>query len=330
MKKASICFIGAGFHATTNIYPSAGCAGIDIQAIATRNLEGSKAALLQFGSRGRAYEDYKKMLESEECDGVVVVAQPSDMGSIVRHCLKAGKNVFVEKPLGLNPSEATDLAVEAERAGVILMVGFMKRYAPCYTKLKDIISSGELGAPRAFNASFAVDSTAFCKNEEDYIKFAAIHYIDLMRYLFGEVIDVSGFKNIDGANISHCFSLKFESGIIGSVYFSGISAWSRESENMNITFDNGFACAEEINKIVIHHSNTSKTVGWQAHTEGDIVLTPSSTPMSGAYRDLYMRGFVGELSHFVECCLNCTNPISSGKDNIKTMELCEKIISSLK
>lgn len=151
-----------------------------------------------------------------------------------------------------------------------------------------------------------------------------------MRYLFGEVALVSGFKIVDGPKVSMCFSLKFEKGVIGNVYFSGMDAWSRESENMMITFDKGFACVEEINKFIIHKSNASSEMSWQSITEEDIILTPSATPMSGAYRDLYMRGFVGEMSHFIDCCLRGNNPSSSGRDNVRTMELCEDILSSLK
>lgn len=330
MKKANICFVGVGVQASTNIYPSVCAAGAEIIAIATRDLESSKDALLRFGSKGTPYDDVKEMLKNEQCDGVVVVAQAGDMPAIVSACIKAGKNVFAEKPLGWSASEAAKLANEAEKAGVILMVGFMKRYAPSYAKLKEIISTGQLGAPRAFNANFAVNSVSFCKNDEDYIKLAAIHFVDLMRYLFGEVVDLSGFKIVDGAKISLCLSLKFDTGVIGNAYFSGMDAWSRESENIMVTFDNGFASAEEINKVVIHHSNTSRDVSWQSNTEQDIVLTPSATPMSGAYRDLYMRGFVGEMSHFIDSCLNGNIPNPYGQDNIRTMELCEKILSSLK
>ena len=76
MTKAKLCFIGAGFHASTNIYPSVIEAGAEIKAISTRSMERSKAALQRFGSSGTPYDDYKKMLKQEKCDGVVVVAQP--------------------------------------------------------------------------------------------------------------------------------------------------------------------------------------------------------------------------------------------------------------
>ncbi|RLQ94503.1 Gfo/Idh/MocA family oxidoreductase [Falsibacillus albus] len=329
MKKANLCFIGAGFHASTNIFPSAIEAGAEIQAISTRNIDRSKAALQRFGSNGTPYDDYKKMLEQEECDGVVVIAQPVDQPSIVLDCIRAGKNVYVEKPLGMSVEEAAQIADAAEEAGVIVMVGFMKRFAPCYAKLKDLMTEGNLGAARSFQARFAVDSTPFCKNEDQFIKFAAIHMVDLVRYLFGEVLQVTGLKYTDQEFISQSISLKFENGVVGSLYFTGMTAWSRESENMLVTFDNGFAFADEINTLTVHQSQTFEDLPWKSLREENAVFTPSATPMSGPYRDLYLRGFVGEMAHFIGCCKSGETPTSNGRDNVNTMLLCDRILSAL-
>ena len=91
MLHSKLCFIGAGFHASTNIYPAAIEAGATIQAVATRNLKRSQEALLRFGSSGQAYDQAHQMLEQETCDGVVVVAQPVDQTKLVLECIEAGK-----------------------------------------------------------------------------------------------------------------------------------------------------------------------------------------------------------------------------------------------
>lgn len=329
MEKANLCFIGAGTHASANIYPSSIEAGINIKAIATRSYENSKKALLRFGSTGNPYDDYKKMLRCEDCDGVVVVAQPKDQFIIALDCIKSGKNVFVDKPLGWDENEARIIYQSAKEHNVFVMVGFMKRFAPCYKRIKGIIDSKELGEPRSFTVNFAVDSTAFCRNDEDFIKLAAIHIIDLVRFLFGEVKQVNGFSNSIDEKISQCFTLSFESGVIGSVYFSGMTAWSRESENITVTLDDGFIKAEDINKVVIHRSKESGMLSYASQTEEDRIYTPSAAIMSGAFRDLYLRGFVGEIKQFIYCLQNGKIPSSSGENNIYTMMLCDKILNSI-
>lgn len=329
LPQTKLCFIGAGFHATTNILPAAVEAGAKIQAISTRSIERSRAALLRFGSEGQAYDNALKMLRNENCDGVVVVAQPHDQTALVRDCIRAGKHVYVDKPLGWNAAEAEELSRLAEDAGVVLMVGFMKRYAPVYMKLKELIDRRELGQARSFQMRFAVDSTPFCEDEEQFIKLAAIHMVDLMRFLFGEAVEVTGTRATTGRQINQSISIAFDSGVAGSIYFTGMSAWSRESESLLVTFDNGFASADEINTLTVHSSRTSSNIPWKSLEEQDTVFTPSASPMSGAYRDLYLRGFVGEMAHFMACCRTGATPLSSGKDNIGTMALCDRILTSI-
>ncbi len=330
MRPIDVCFIGAGFHASTNIYPSAIEAGINIKAIATRNIENSRKALIRFGSEGNPYDDYKKMLASEKCDGVIIVAQPKDQFLIAQECIKFGKNIFVDKPLGWNEEEASIINELAKANGVFSMVGFMKRFAPCYKKVKEVILSNELGKVRSFTVNFAVDGTPFCKDEESFIKLAAIHIIDLVRYLFGEVKDVTGFSNSHNENISQCFSTKFESGVVGSFYFSSMTAWSRESENLTVTFDDGFIQTEEINRVIVHQSKQNNKVPYATHTEEDRVFTSSMTPMSGTLRDIYLRGFVGEMNHFSTCLKDGVIPSANDKDNVATMRLCNLILNALK
>ncbi|MBS7531206.1 Gfo/Idh/MocA family oxidoreductase [Hazenella sp. IB182353] len=332
MQNVKLCFIGAGFHATTNIFPAVVAAGAEIGAVATRNIENAASTLKQFGSGGTAYGDYHKMLAHEACDGVVVIAQPQDQLAIVLDCIAAGKNVYVEKPLGMNESDAKQAARAAEQARVVLMVGFMKRYAPIYTQLAALVNERTLGEVRSFQATFAVDSTPFCADDEAFLKLAAIHFVDLIRFLFGEVATVTGVANSRDNHISQSLSVQFENGIIGSIYFAGMTAWSRESEHITVTFDHGFAIAAEMNKLTVHPTLQQEQgqLPWQSLAEVDTVYTPSGTVMSGAYRDLYLRGYIGEIQHFMNCCKQGHSPSSSGRDNVHTMALCDQILSRLK
>lgn len=329
MRQPAICIIGAGFHATTNIYPSLLEAGACIQAIATRDVNRSQETLRRFGSKGVAYDNHLTMLKNEPCDGVIVVAQPQDQAQLVIDCINAGKHVFVEKPLGMNKQEAQAIADAADEAGVLVMVGFMKRYAPIYDSLRTLMEKEELGTAKSFEVRFAVDSTPFCENNEQYLQFAAIHMIDLVRYLFGEVTNVKGFHNSEGAHISQCLTVQCHNGIVGSLYFSGMTAWSRESEKVQVTFNNGFAESEELNTLRTHQSQSFTDLPWKSLEEMDTVFTPSASPMSGTMRDLYLRGFVGEMKHFLACCEQNKTPLSNARDNVHTMALCEAILREL-
>ncbi|NRT11314.1 Gfo/Idh/MocA family protein [Flavobacterium sp. 14A] len=329
MKRNNIAFIGAGFQATTNIFPAAIEAGITVTALATRNIEKSQDALTRLGSNGAAYGDYNVMLQEQTIEGVIIVAQPKDQYEIALSCLKRGKHIFVEKPLGWNEKEAVLIQQAAIANNVKVAVGFMKRFAPSYLKVKELIHTKELGEVRSFYLNFCVDGTPFCPDEEAFLKLAAIHVLDLAIYLFGPIDHVEVMNNSNGASVNLAIAVRAKSGVVGSFNLSSMSAWSRESENLTVTFDDGFVQVEEINKVIVHRSKKDSGASFASLTESDEIHTPSMTPMSGSVRDLYLRGFVGELAHFKKSLSDLLSIENDGSQNILTMALCDLIMSKI-
>lgn len=156
MKK--ICVIGNGVHATKNIIPSLKEIGVSISAIASEYLKDEDTF-----DGIKSYFDYKDMLESENPEIVVLCKTAEKQYEIAKYCLNFSiEKLFVEKPMGMNVSEAKELEELAEKNNCKVMVGFMKRYSPCYQKMKEIINKPEFGKVKQFNADFY-------KNSRDYV-----------------------------------------------------------------------------------------------------------------------------------------------------------------
>jgi predicted dehydrogenase len=85
------------------------------------------------------------VLDAPEVDAVVIATPVSTHFELVRAALRAGKHVFVEKPLTTSVIEATELAGLAREAGLILMPGHTFLYSPPVNLIRDLITSGELG-----------------------------------------------------------------------------------------------------------------------------------------------------------------------------------------
>lgn len=327
VNEREICIVGAGLHARANIYPSILLVGGEVAAVATRNAGRSRQTLERWGfPEGRAYGDYREMLAREGCSRVAVITQGESAPAIVRDCLRAGKSVLVEKPLGFGEEEARQ--IEAERRGDRqLMVAFMKRYAPVYRRLKDCLSRGELGDPCSVQAAFAVDASAFCRTDRDFFFAVAIHYLDLLRYLMGEVGEVSAVRS-GGKGRSYALTLRFASGAVGSLSLENRSAWTRETEWVCVTCEEGFVAARDLCELRLHRSAASPRP-WADVSEGDCLWTPGMGPASGTERDLWLRGFAGEVEHFFRCCEAGEEPLTSGRDNILTARLCEQALAAL-
>lgn len=146
MKELNIGIIGCGRHAKTNIYPSLKLLRVPLKAVCAKHLENAQAAAHQFDIPN-AYDDYIQMIKKEKLNVVIVVMHETMQAKVVEECLNAGTHVFVEKPLGLNASEAARVASVSARTGKHVMVGFMKRYAPAYMEVKRIQDGPAFGNP---------------------------------------------------------------------------------------------------------------------------------------------------------------------------------------
>lgn len=318
--------IGAGFHASTNVLPALGVAGIPIAALATRDAGRSQSALLRFGSTGTAYGDASALLADLAVRDVTVVAQPADQAALTLEAIAAGKNVFADKPLGWTSVEARQIADAAAAADAIVMVGFMKRYAPAYRHLRELLEAGTLGTLRSFELTFGCDSTPFCATEEEFVKLAAIHVVDLVRFLFGEVESALTQSNSAGANVALSTSLRFASGVVGTLNLSGLPSYSSETEVLRVSGDAGHALVTDVARLDLHIRNAVDGPSWRGLSETVTTFTPAESAMSGIERDLYLRGFVGEVEAFRRATTAHEQPSSSAADNVGTMQLCELIL----
>lgn len=317
--------IGAGFHATSNILPALVLAGIPVLALATRDRARSEAALRRFGSDGRPVVGAAELLADPGIRDVVIVAQPADQAQLALAAIRAGKNAFVDKPLGCTPAEALQIADEADAHGVIAMVGFMKRYAPAYRELKALLERGDLGTIRSFEISFGCDSTPFCADDAEFLQLAAIHVIDLVRFLFGDVEVAHTLSASTGPLVSLAITLRTSGGVVGTLALSGLPAYSSETETLRVSGDHGYAEVAEVAHLTTHLQKQSDVASWRDLTEVTTRRSPAESAMSGVERDLYLRGFVGELLAFRDAVDSRRAPSSSARDNVRTMQLLAEL-----
>ncbi len=92
--------------------------------------------------RLRAFDD---VLRDSSIDAVLLATPPSSHHALADAALRAGKDIFVEKPMTLEPEHAAELVRLAEREGRILMVGHLLLYHPAVTRLREYLDKGELG-----------------------------------------------------------------------------------------------------------------------------------------------------------------------------------------
>ncbi len=146
-KKVRIGVIGTGGIANGAHLP--GYAQIpdqcEIYALCDIDPEALEKTAQKYPQAQHTFQDYRKLLELPEIDGVSVCTPNYVHFQPTVDALKAGKHVLCEKPIAMNANEAAEMVATARREGKILQIGYNSRFSPSNQTLKKFIDAGEVG-----------------------------------------------------------------------------------------------------------------------------------------------------------------------------------------
>jgi predicted dehydrogenase len=126
--------------------------------------------------------DHRELLRSD-VDGVIVATPVMTHYPLALEALQHGKHVLVEKPLARTREQAEHLTEEAEKRGLVLMVGHTFEYNPAVEMLKKIVESGELG--RIYYVNSARTNLGIFQKDVNVMWDLAPHDISIMLYVLG-------------------------------------------------------------------------------------------------------------------------------------------------
>ncbi|KIW98238.1 uncharacterized protein Z519_01822 [Cladophialophora bantiana CBS 173.52] len=171
----------------------------EIYGIYNRTKETAKAAIKahNLSPSIRIFSSLDELTADPNVDLVVVCTRVDTHYQLARPVIEAGKNIFVEWPLGTNLEQALDLVSLAKVKGVATMIGLQGRMSLAIRKIKDLVESGTLGT--IFSVSICgVATNLNVSMPEKYAYFAdkrsggniltirSLHILDTMFYVHGE------------------------------------------------------------------------------------------------------------------------------------------------
>ncbi|HPE10634.1 MAG TPA: Gfo/Idh/MocA family oxidoreductase [Saprospiraceae bacterium] len=178
------------------------------------------------------YVDYQHMLKSNLIDVVSIATESGKHAEIAIECMKAGKNVIVEKPMALSTLDADRMIAVSEENNVNLSVCFQNRFNPAIQILRKAVEK------RRFGKIYALNARVLWTRDENYYSQApwrgtyeqdggclmnqSIHNIDLMQWMAGsEPKLINGMmgkylRPIDAEDYG-TLQVRFENGVIGNV-----------------------------------------------------------------------------------------------------------------
>lgn len=247
-----------------------------------------------------------EMLE-ENPDAAFVLTASETHFDFIQKLLSVGIDVFTEKPATLDVWETLSLAKLADQEGRILMVGFNRRFAPLHVRAKEIW--GESGISMAVFNKFR--SKANHADLRSQLIDDTIHQIDLLRFYCGEGHAFSTQQVIRNDRLISASSvIQLDNGGIGIINTNlQAGAWQE-----NYAFYGGQQTLEMDAFSQIRFTQSGRK------------LIHDETYASSWKTTLEGRGFVGQITHFMNCLDSRSQPLTNAHDSVKTQMLLEEIL----
>jgi predicted dehydrogenase len=258
-----------------------------------------------------------------------------------------GKHVLCEKPMARTVEECLEMKSASEQAGTVLMVGFMKRFAPTLKQACEIIRSGELGEILGVQASWTTCEFGRPQMDRDRrIHMGGLfadhgaHTFDILRWWIGECSSVTAsldfpiihpYREVDDMGYA---LLRYESGVNGMVHMS----LAEHGEECDVYRISGTKATLEA-KYGGYGFNLKYLPFWRykltLYRKGREIANVNDDGRINSINDFILdlnyekeNPFYSEIRHFVECVRNKSTPVVNADDGIKSVEIINAVYES--
>jgi predicted dehydrogenase len=338
-KDRGIGVIGAGFIVRDCQLVAYADAGFAVVAITSRTEEKAREVAALRGVP-RVYATIDAMLDDRDVEVVDVAVppleQPKVIHQVLEHRAKRVRGILAQKPLAMSYPEARKIVEACDAAGVVLQVNQNMRYDQSVRALRALIDRGTFGAP--------VLATIQMRAIPHWMPWAeagrslatfimSIHHLDTFRYWLGDPARVLSSTRQDprtGAKFTHddginLYILEFENGARASSWDDVWTGPAREGSASSIAIDWRFEGTEGL------AIGTIGWPGWPAKVPS--TLDYSTSRDHGAWHRprwseaWFPDAFAGTMGGLLSALDTGETPDISGRDNLKTIALCEAVLS---
>ena len=325
----NIGIIGYGYWGPNLVRNFAETLGASVAAVA--ELDPAKLAIVQRRYPAvKATADFQDLLADPSIDAIAVAAPVSAHFELGMATLRAGKHIWLEKPMTETSLQARKLMDEAERRQRILFVDHTFIYTGAVRKMGEIVKSGELGRMYYYD-SIRVNLGLF-QHDVNVISDLAVHDFSILDYLLGEhpmAVSASGINHFPGtpenlayitlfygsgtiahANVSWLAPVKVRQILVGGSKKMIIYNDLEPSEKIKV-YDKGVTLTDDPRQI------QEMRVGYRT---GDM----------WAPKLVATEALRAASEHFVDCIEHAKVPETDGQLGLRVVELIEAATSSMR
>lgn len=290
------------------------------------------------------YLKVSEFLANEEIDAISICTWNNSHAEIAIQALQMNKHVLLEKPLSLSLDEAYAVEAAVKESGKILQVGYVRRFATNVGVLKKFIDAGELGEIYYAKASCIRRLgnpggwfSDIKKSGGGPLIDLGTHMIDLCWYLMGKPkpISVSGNTYKKLGNRAHIENLSFYKAADYDAEHNDVE----DLANALIRFENGASLYVDVS-FTLHAKQDEVSVklygeNGGAEVEPELAIVKEQhetilniTPQIDLLSFDFAGSFINEINHFVDCCINNVQPISTVEDGVEVTKMLAAIYES--
>ncbi|MDF2645163.1 MAG: NAD(P)-dependent oxidoreductase [Paenibacillus sp.] len=264
------------------------------------------------------YDNYVEAIEKTEASAVIIATPAHTHYDVASYALNAGKDVFIEKPITLSSSDASELIALAKRKKLIVMVGHLLLYQPAIQKIKELIDTGRIGVLKSLHQERM--KLGRVRSVENVLWSFGVHDIAVFLYLVDQTpksIQVSGQSILQTEIEDDVYlHMTFKNGISAHLHTSWL--WPELRRRLVVIGDRGMLVYdEERQNVTLHRKGV--------HTDLSNWDDGSEVAFEGAEQPLKL-----ECTHFLECIAERKQPISDGANGLEVIRILEKASKSLK
>lgn len=304
--------------------------GVTSRVVAVSDLDPAKlASSRRLHPDVETTTDFCDLLSNPKIDAVAIATPVNSHYDLALAALKAGKHVFVEKPLAPTSAQVRRLVDEAERRNRILMVDHTFLYTPAVQKIRDLVAEDALG--EIFYYDSIRSSLGLFQADVNVIWDLAVHDISIIQHILKEepiAVSATGSVHVAGSpeNMAH-ITLFFQSSCVAHVSVNWLSPIK-----VRQTFIGG-------SRKMIVYNDVEPTEKIKVYDKG---ITLNGSPDTAhqlriGYRagDMWAphisakEALQTEVEHFADCVRNGTTPISNGLSGLRVVEILEAASRSI-
>jgi myo-inositol 2-dehydrogenase/D-chiro-inositol 1-dehydrogenase len=275
---------------------------------------------------GAAHVDAATALGDSGVDALLIASPTDTHAALIEAGASARKPMLCEKPVDLDVGRAKECVAAAERAGVLLAIGFNRRYDPSFRRIRRGIDDGEIGSVESvliISRDPAPPPVSYVERSGGLFRDMTIHDFDMARWLLGEEpveITAQGSCLVDpaigqaGDIDTAAVTLRTRGGRIAQIVNSRRAAFGYD-QRIEVCGALGMLAAGNRRATSVLHANGA---GYR------------SDPALPFFLERYADAYRLELDAFVQRLHGEPGEIVSGRDGVRALEIADAADRSMR